>query len=359
MTQPAKPSVLYNGELYLDAIVTSMTWSGDITQAFRQLTVEIKNTVDGVSQAVNIELGRELRLLTEDDVELFRGVIFSFDINATGAMTITAYDENVYLTKNTDSKRFVAMTASAIIRELCTEFGIETGEIADTSYVIPKLILRDKTLWDMMTIALTETRKQTGGRFLLTAKGGALHLVRRGEKVVKYVFDDETNLTSASYSQSIDDLRNQVKVIGGDEQKKLLTAIVKDQALIDRFGIMQHLERMDTDAKQAEVDQKARELLDQLGKIRDEASVEALGNVEVTAGTAVYVKDSLTSVVGAFYVIADTHTFTNGMHTMSLTISGDESLPRLEYDEPEEKKKKKGAKPSAVDRVFSAHGVGD
>lgn len=85
MTQPTKPSVLYNGELYLDPIVTSITWSGDITQAFRQLTVEIKNTVDGVSQAVNIELGRELRLLTEDDVELFRGVIFSFDINATGA----------------------------------------------------------------------------------------------------------------------------------------------------------------------------------------------------------------------------------------------------------------------------------
>ncbi|MGF9711618.1 XkdQ/YqbQ family protein [Paenibacillus naphthalenovorans] len=337
-------SVIYNNDVYLDPVVTSVTWSGDITQAARRLEVSLKNTVDGVKQALEIELGRELRLYSDGD-ELFRGIIFAHDINARGDMTITAYDEAIYLTKNMDTRKFTAMTASSIIRQLCTEFGVEIGEIADTSYVIPKLILRDKTLWDMMTIALTETRKQNGRRFWLTARAGALSLIERGEKRVDWILENGTNILDASYSQSIEDMRNQVRVIGGDEDKAPISVTVKDSALIDRFGTMQHLERMGSDAKQAEVAQLARQLLDQLSKITDEARVEALGNVEVTAGTAVYVIEEMTRIVGGFYVITDSHTWRNGVHRMSLTVSGDESLPRLDYDEPPaaKQKKKKGA----------------
>ncbi|UQZ84021.1 hypothetical protein SK3146_03233 [Paenibacillus konkukensis] len=325
--------LLYDNEFYLDPLVNSITWSGDITQAFRKLEVSITNTIDGTEQAVDIELGRELRLLS-DGTELFRGIIFQHNIDARGKMKLTAYDENIYLTKNTDTKKFIHMTASAIIRELCADFGIAVGDIADTEYVIPKLILRDKTLWDMMVTALTETRKQTGQRFWLSAREGAVYLTKRGDKVTDWVLEDTTNLTGASYSQSIENLRTQVKVIGSNESKQPLERLAKNPDLIERFGVMQHLERVDSEMNLSQMEQQAKQLIEDLGKIKDEASVEAVGNVEVTAGSAVYVRDSLTRIVGAFYVITDSHTFENGAHRMSLTISGDESLPRMEYEAP-------------------------
>lgn len=353
-------SVLYNGEIYLDPIITEVTWSGDITQAFRTLSLSLKNTLDGVSQAVSIELGGELRLLNEDESELFRGVIFSHEIDAKGEMRVTAYDENVYLVKNSDSRKFSGTTASSVVRQLCADFGISVGAIADTDYVIPRLIFRDKTLWTMMVTALTETTRQTGRRFWIYARNGNLNLIERGEKRVDWVIENGVNLTDASYSLSIEEMRNSVKVIANEDakpeetanlpqealdmigsgatvaksSKSPIVATARDDTLITKYGLMQQVERLSVEATQSRAEQLAQETLKELAKVKDEARVEALGNVEVTAGTAVYVIESMTAIVGGFYVITDSHTWSsNGTHRMALTVSGDESLPTLRYEE--------------------------
>lgn len=328
-------SVVYDNDIYLDPLLTSVTWSGDITQAFRTLQASFKNTLDNVSQALDIELGRELRLY-DDDTELFRGIIFAHDINARGDMTLTAYDENVYLTKNADTRKFSGMTASEIITQLCADFGIPTGSVAETGYVIPRLILRDKTLWEMMVTALSETKRQNGRRFWITASGGQLNVIERGEKVVDWVLENGVNITDASYGLNIEDLRNVVKVTAndeGDSKKAPISVTAQDSDLITQFGMMQHIDHMDSNATQSSADQMARETLSELSKIKDTATVEALGNVDVTAGAAVYVIESLTQIVGGFYVITDSHTWQNGVHKMSLSISGDESLPTMKYED--------------------------
>ncbi|MEW9697939.1 hypothetical protein [Paenibacillus sp. SI8] len=331
-------NVLYDGSVYIDSIVTSVQWSGDITFPARKLEVNVSNTIDSVKQALTLEVGKELRLFY-DDTELFRGVIFRTQIDSAGKMTLLAYDENVYLDKNVDTKKFVNMTASAVIREICADFEIPTGTVADTDYVIPSLHLRNKKLYEMMLTALTVTRKQTGRRFFLYAKNGQLNLTERRDMVTTWVLENGTNITGANYMQSIEDLRNQVKVTGGDEEKAPLVAVVKNQALIDRFGLMQHVETADSDAKQSEIEQMARELLDQLGKISDEAGIEALGNVEVTTGGAVYVREAMTGIIGAYYVSTDTHTFEDGSHRMSVTLSATDDLPTMEYEESDAEKK--------------------
>lgn len=354
-------SVIYDNDIALDPIVTGVTWSGDITQPYRTLSVNLCNTLDGKTREVSIVHGKELRL-ESDGAELFRGVIFTHSIDSTGSMSVTAYDEAVYLTKSMDTRKFTNMTATAIIRQLCAEFGIPTGSIAETGYVVPKLILNDKTLWDMMTIALTETRKQTGRRFFITSSGGNLTVIERGEKVVTAFIESGSNLLDASYSQSIEDMRNQVKVTGGDPDKNPLVATAKDDALIAAFGVMQRLENADSSKTQSEIQQLAQTLLAELGKVNDEASVTALGDVNITAGTAIYVSEPITSIVGAFYVLTDTHSFEGGNHKMTLRISGDEGLPKLEYDDPEPdaaQKKKKNGGMDVVDRIFNARGVGD
>lgn len=324
-----KIEVLYDGSPLL---VDRVTWSGDVTQAARKLEVSFVNTTDGRTQVRRIEHGKELRFLYNGS-ELFRGVVFVHRIQDSGMMTVTAYDENTYLTRNYDTRKFTGMTASAIVKRLCNDFAIETGTIADTGYVIPKLVLRDKSIWDMMITALTYSRKQTGRRFFIYSREGKLHLSERKDAVVRWVLENGRNITSASYSQSIEDMRTQVKVIGGDPEKKPIIATVKNDALIQRFGIMQHLENVDPDMTRSQVEQRAKQLLDELGTIEDDAQVQALGNPEVTSGSAVYVRESMTGIVGGFYISNDSHTFANGSHTMSVTLSATDDLPTMEYEE--------------------------
>lgn len=329
-------SVMYKDHeqnIVLDPIVKSLSWSGDIKQAARKLVVEISNTGDLRELYTRFEKGGELRLVLNEKQELFRGVLFADQINSKGQMTLTAYDENIYLTKSKDTKIFRNQSASAVVKRLCNEFSIPVGEIHDTGYVIPKLVFRDKTLFEMMVMALTETRKQNGESFLITSREGKLQLLARKEQEGKWVLENGVNLIDASYSQSIEETRTQIKVVGGDAKKKELSVSAKDGELIKRFGIMQHLEKPEQGMTQSQMDQRAKQLLKDLATIEDQARIECLGISDVVSGSCVYVKESITGILGGYYVSADEHKLENGSHTMSLTLSATDDIPKMEYKE--------------------------
>lgn len=319
--------------IYLDPIVKSIHWSGDIKQAARKLVVELSNTGDLRDLYLMFEKGAELRLLLDEKKELFRGVLFADEINSQGQMTLTAYDENIYLTKSKDTKIFRSQSASAIIKRLCNEFSIPTGEIHDTGYVIPKMVFRDKTLFEMMVMALTETQKQNGQHFLISSKEGKLQLLARKEQKGKWVLENGVNLLDASYSQSIEETKTQIKVVGEDAKKKEISVSVKDGELTQRFGVMQHLEKPDQNMTKSQMDQRAKQLLKDLGTIDDQARIECLGIPDVISGSCVYVKESVTGILGGYYISADEHRFENGSHTMSLTLSATDDIPKMDYKE--------------------------
>jgi hypothetical protein len=324
-------TVMYDNKTELDPIVESITWSGDIKQAHRQLELQLVNTANGRTRLINIEKGRSITL-SNYGKELFRGVVFSDEIDSTGRHSVTVIDEAVYLVKNSDSRKFVKLKASDIIRKLCTDFGVPIGKIADTGFVIPKLILPNKTLFDMMITALTVTKKQTGKRFFITMEKGRLNLYARTDRISEMYLEAGKTLTSASYSQSIEELKTQIKVIGGDD-KKPVQAVVKNTGLISKFGVMQHLEDSSDIKTKSQAEQKARSLLRELAVIEDDASVEALGNDKVVSGSSLYVYEPMTRLTGGYYVTSDSHTFQNGTHTMSLSISATDELPTIEYTE--------------------------
>ncbi|WP_433614866.1 XkdQ/YqbQ family protein [Paenibacillus cellulositrophicus] len=319
--------------VHLDPIVKSVSWSGDIKQAARKLVVELSNTGDQREIYMTYKKGGELRLIWDEKLELFRGVLFADQLNSKGQMTLTAYDENIYLTKSKDTKIFRNMTASSVIKKLCGEFSISTGEIQDTGYVIPKLVFRDKTLFEMMVMSLTESQKQNGEWYHLTSREGKLQLLARKEQPVKWVLENGVNVLDASYSQSIEDTKTQIKVAGGDAAKKEISAAAKDGELIRRFGVMQHLEKPEQSMTKSQMEQRAKQLLADLGTIEDQARIDCLGIPEVISGSCVYVKESVTGILGGYYVSADDHRFERGNHTMSLTLSATDDIPRMEYKE--------------------------
>lgn len=324
----ANINVRYNGK-DITSIVTSVEWSGHSEKPNRQLILSLSNTEDGRSKLVKIENGKFVEFRNNSEL-LFKGVVFSHDISEKGAMNVTAYDENIYLMKSTDRRRFVNMKASEIAKRLCNDFGIPIGGISDTGYVIPKLVLREKSLYDMLLYALTLTRKQTGKRFFISNRDGKFYLRAGSEKQSKYLIEVGRNIISANYSQSIEETKTQVKVIGG--KKEAIVVKQRNNDLAKKYGVMQEIEVMDEKATKAQIEQRAQTLLKERGVIDDQATVDVLGIDEVITGTAVYVYEPMTGIKGGYYVTGDSHRYENGFHTMSLEISATYDLPPIEIE---------------------------
>ncbi|QJC51730.1 hypothetical protein HGI30_09355 [Paenibacillus albicereus] len=309
------------GEVDLSAMCASIRWSGDVQQAARKLVVELVNTADGRGRLAQIDKGGELRLAGESGGELFRGVVFADSIDSGGRMSVTAYDENIYLAKNKDSRLFRSMTADGIIRQLCSEFGVSVGKLASTGFVIPKLIQRDKTLYEMMAKALEMTEEQNGRRFSIGSREGRLELRERAHESVSCRIEAGRNLLSASYSQSMEEMKTQVKVMGLDPQRKEQSVIVRSAELSDQFGVMQHFVKPNAAMSRSMMQQQADELLRQKATFADEARIEALGIEEAVSGAVVEVEERLSGIVGRYAITADEHSYESGAHRMSLSLS--------------------------------------
>ncbi len=57
-----------------------------------------------------------------------------------------------------------------------------------------------------------------------------------------------------------------------------------------------------------------------LGDATQKLSIEAIGNITCLSGYSVIVHDSATGLNGKYWITSDSHTFEDGIHTMSLEL---------------------------------------
>lgn len=325
--------VTYDKKYDISQLVTSVEWSGDEQQAARTCIINLKNTRDGKTKLItSIKHAKQVRFFYEGK-ELFRGFVFGINPRTNGELSITCYDSNIYLVKNSDTIKFTKKKASDIIKHLCKLYQIPVGHVDDTGYVIPKHIYNEKPLYEMAVTALTTTRKNNGRRFLIGNDLGKLTLRERKKPTTRYIIESGFNLISADVYTSIEELKNKVKVIGGDVEKKPIIVTSSDNTAIKKYGILQHVEtNTDEKANKAKLLKLAQILLKQMNNIETDITVEAMGIRTVTAGTVINVNNTLTDLKGTYYVTSDSHTFTNAIHTMSLQISKADDLPAIDYE---------------------------
>lgn len=324
-------NVILNNKLDITEYIASANLSGDSTKFNRQLSLQMNMTQDGRTRGVTVVEGDVLVFRSYDAVR-FIGYVFATERSSDGMVSITAYDSNIYLAKSNDSRIFINKKASEITSALAKDFGIPTGSIADTGYVIPFLRLSNKSLFDMILTALKLTYQQTGKRFFVGNTKGKLTLIAGAEPEQRFLFKDGENLISASYSRSIEDTKTQVKVIGGKKGSETIVSITNEGAQ-KKYGVLQALEVMDESATASQVKQRAQTLLKEQSVVSEQFNVEVLGVPEVDVGTAVYVQNEMTSVSGAFYVTSVSHDYNGGLHTMSLELSRTYELPDIDIDE--------------------------
>lgn len=327
--------ILGNNTIISD-FVESVEYSGDSTKFNRQLTVSLNGTADGRTMAFDIQEGAALSFKYEGHTK-FVGIVFSKDISSDGKVSITAYDSNVYLSKSNDNRIFINKKASDIVRLLARDFGILIGSISDTGYVIPYLKFQNTTLFDMILTALQLTRKQTGKRFFVGNNRGKLVLFAGANPSTRYIFKDGQNLISASYSRSIDEVKTQAKVIGGEKGKETVI-VVRDDAARRKYGVLQVVEVMDEKATASQVKQRASALLKENSQASEQLNVEVLGVIAVDVGSAVYIQNAMTKTSGGYYVTSISQSFSDGLFTMSLELSRTYELPEISISDDVTKK---------------------
>ena len=314
--------------------VTSIQYGGERQTAVRKLDVSVLSGTDAYIPGLELKKGAMLTLLSGSR-ELIRAVIYKEERDDKGNVKITAYTHGIYLAKNKDTCKYEQQKASQIVQDICKRFGITAGVVADTKIILPKLIFREKTLWDMILVSLTETTKQSGIKYRVFFSEGTLNIAEKRSQTVMWALESGVNLLSANASKSIEELRNQVKVTGKLPKggNKELEFTVKNTAFQKLYGIMQEVREETGDGMtESKLVQIANTILKELCREEIEADVEAIGVDGVESGMAVYVVEKVSGLTGSYYVEQDDHSIEGNKHTMRLKLAFTDEVPVLEYD---------------------------
>ncbi|MGB9813536.1 MAG: XkdQ/YqbQ family protein [Thermovenabulum sp.] len=303
-----------SGTKDITQLITKITWSGDYQQAARKLETNVAvSPTDYYLPKIYIALGNMLKLLTDDGIELFQGYVFYKEKSiSNNEMRITAYDGLIYLLKSKGTYNFKKMTAEAITKKVADDFGIPVGTLANTG-IVQSFIADGQTIYDIIMQAYTNASKQNGKKYMPIMQQGKLNVIEKGKSVARYVLSSDSNIEDATYTESIENMINRVKIY--DENKNLI-GTVENSEWIKLYGILQEVYVKEKDKNPQIV---AKNMLK--GVERTASLSGVLGNTDCITGMAVQVKESYTGLVGLFYIDTDTHTWQNGQYTMDLGLS--------------------------------------
>lgn len=322
--------IILKGEQGYDVtqLVEQVKWKGRKGSSSRTLAVTLIDD-DGYKHArsgIDVEQGHQC-IFSYDGVELFRGIIMSQTQSNQKKLQFTAYDNGIYLANNKDTFCYENKTASDVFRDCCTRFGLPMGEVASCSYKIPELTKSKTTAFDAIADALSLDFDATGIRHYVASSKGKLSLLTRRENILQWVIEVGQNITSYSYSRSIEDIKTRVKMVS----KEGATVAEKSNAELEKkIGIFQEIDQPDESLTTAQVNDLIESIMEEKGTPERTLSVEAVGIAEVISGIGVYIIIPELEISRTFYVDEDTHTFEDNKHTMSLKLNYANDLAKEE-----------------------------
>ena len=322
--------IIIKGEQGYDVtqLVETIKWKGRKGSSARTLTATLIDD-DGYKHArsgIDVEKGHQC-LFNYNGKELFRGIIMTQTQTNRKKLQFTAYDNGIYLANNKDTFTYENKTASDVFRDCCTRFGLPMGDVAKCSYKIPELTKSKTTAFDAIADALSLDFDATGIRHYVASSKGKLSLLTRRENIMQWVIEVGQNITTYSYTRSIEDIKTRVKMVS---KEGTTVAEKKNAALEKRIGVFQEIDQPDESLTTAQVNDLIASILEEKSTPERTLNVEAVGIAEVISGIGVYIIIPELGLSRTFYVDEDTHTFKDNMHTMTLKLNYANDLAKEE-----------------------------
>ncbi|ASS66548.1 hypothetical protein [Paenibacillus sp. RUD330] len=299
----------------LSGLFLRLSWSGDKSTAARSVTFSVLFAPNDKNiPKVPMELGEMIFVYDDDGKEIFRGYLFKMSKSLSGSsIEYTAYDGLRYLTQSKVNRIFKAATAASVARTVCAEIGVPVGYLEDAGGN-QRFAALNRSAYEAIMIGYTGASKTTGHKYIPRMSAGRLSVIRKGARTAAVMLTADTNLTEASYTESIEDAVTAVKIV--DKNDNYVGEVTAADNL-KRYGRLQEIYQQE---EKKDPYAPARAMLK--GAERT-ANVTVFGNgqVDLITGNAVRIQDQLTGLVGLFYVDSDEHVWENGMQTITLTVN--------------------------------------
>lgn len=296
-------------------LIEAATLSGETTQAARTLEFTLAcNPQDDYLPSIDIECGQTIYMYHKDDTteqekEVFRGIVFYRERDTSSmVMRFTAYDYLIYLNKSKTTKKFKGILAENAVRQVCNELGVVPGDIASTGVYVD-FIADSKSGMEIIKEAMGYAAATLGKKYIPIMREGVMDVIEKGRLVEGYTADDNINIEKTTYSESIEDVVNQVLIVDKDGNHQ---GYVKNDEDIKKYSLLQDVYKVD-DKQNTQTQAKAL-----LKSKKNECSLSGIGEILCKTGYAIIVQNE--QLKGKFYIKSDRHNITNGVHTMELQI---------------------------------------
>ncbi len=291
--------------------VSSMSWGGSFSQMARKLELQIVNApLDTNVEKLNMNLADPVFLYDDDGTEYFRGFITEREASSTtGTVAYTAYDILFYTLKSNATYNFSGKTAEAITQMVCRDMKIPIGTLAATG-LSQKLIVQNVSIYNIIQQAYAQATEKNGKKYIILARRGSLCVEEVGGLVCDIELSEESNIVSSKYKETLNNMVNRVKIYDG---KGNLTGTVQNEADL-KYGVFQQVY---TKEKGKDPTTTAKSMFKGVDK---SFTLECLNYNGAITGAGATLIDNTMGLCGAAWIEADTHTWQNGVATMSLTL---------------------------------------
>ena len=301
-----------SGTIDVTNMTSTIKWSGSMSQIARVLEVDFLYPLhDHYAPKIYPNIGDEMFLYDDNGEELFRGRVFYNErFGEQGTIQVTCYDDAIRISKSKGTYNFKNKTAEAITRIVCNDLGISVGNLPSTG-IPQKMLCSNMNMYEIIKEAYASASSQNGKRYIISMKQGKLCVNQVGNEVVDYTLRADTNIIESSYSENAEGVVNKVKIY--DENDQYL-GVVQNNELIGLLGTFQDIYIREDD-KQAKTVASS-----MLQGISHEISVTVRGDTSCISGRTIKIKDSLTKLVGSFYIESDEHEWSNGQYQAVLNL---------------------------------------
>lgn len=268
-----------------------------------------------------------------DNQKVFYGYIFKVTFKEDKKFSITAYDKTRYL-KNEDSLVWPISTISDRFDTVCKMAEISHKVINGSDYKLPAEVADSKTYFDMLKTSIDKTQKATNQMYYIFADYDVVELRKAPYNELNIIVGDQSLLTGFSFEKSIDEVANSVRIIkknqaesqqtsstasdseessGDDPAKTSFNFTDSSAANVQDWGKLQTVENAKDKANDAQMKQRADELLKEKNREAYTLSLTCLGDVSLVAGNSVNIQISDLSNAGFWInntaIMKATHTF--------------------------------------------------
>lgn len=303
----------------ITGILTSLSISGEYRSCCRSCSFGIVHGhADERTWLLTIETGDILKVIDGEKI-LFQGPIWTKQKTTDStSIDFTARDYGIYLKKNKATYSFTGMTAEAITRKVCGDFGIKIGSLAITGKAIDRLF-HGCTLYDIIMTAYSIGGR--GKKYYARFGGEEFYVLEKGKEECTPL-ESGVNLLTADVSESLEKMVNRVRVYNKEDTLLEEYTNAEDAAL---YGFLTEVIRISTEGE--DYAEKANKTLE---GIERKITVSNFGGSEYITGKKVTVTEPYTGLQGIFYIDGDTHSWKNGVYTNKLTLNFENMMDEKE-----------------------------